>query len=345
MPDRRRTAALRSRKLALLSLIIIASLGMSACAHVSSIPGVSQAQEPTAQAKIVLIPNSVDFSTVVVGQKNTQTVKLANSGTSNLQISNVQIAGQGLSIAGISFPLTLAPQASQLFNIEFAPASAGAVNGTLTVMSNLANPATVTVTGVGANAFEELQTNPVSINFGQVKVETKNTQTVIVTNSGNSNLAVNQVELTGSGFSLSGLPSEFELAPRQEISFLVLFGPQVKGTVTGYIKFIGKELYAPVSIALSGDGTAAGSTPPSVSHTVKLQWDASPGNISGYDVYRAGSSGGPYTKLTASPIDKLEYVDSDVVSGHEYFYVVTSLNSGGNQSKYSTQISVSIPAS
>jgi hypothetical protein len=331
--------------LGLLSLIIVASLDMSACAHVSSIPGVSQTQDPAAQAKIVLIPNSVDFSTVVVGQKNTQTVKLANTGTNNLQVSNVLVAGQGLSIAGITFPLTLAPQASQLFNIEFEPTSAGAVNGSFTVMSNLVNPVTVAVTGVGTTALERIQTNPGSINFGQVKVETKNTQKVTITNSGNSNLTVNQVVLSGSAFTLSDIPSQLELAPQQETSLLVTFSPQVKGTVSGFVKFVSKELNAPVIIALAGDGIDAGSPPPSVSHTVKLQWNASPGNISGYDVYRSGSSGGAYIKLTASPIDKLEYLDSDVVSGHEYFYVVTSVNSGGNQSKYSTQISVTIPAS
>ena len=319
-------------------------LGMCACAHVNGVGiGPGFVQEPAAQAKVVLIPNAVDFSTVIVGQKNTQTVKLSNTGTNNLRISNIQIVGQGLSIAGVAFPLSLSPQTSQIFNVEFAPEIAGTVNGTLTVMSNLPAPATVTITGIGTAALEKLQTDPVSINFGPLKVKGRATKNVTITNSGNSSLTVNQVVLSGSAFTLSELPSQFELAPQQQTSFVIAFSPQVKGVASGSVEFVTKQLSTPVVLPLAGDGVDSTSTPSAAAHTVKLEWDASLGSIEGYDVYRGEQSGGPYTKLTPSPIDKLEYSDTDVIPGHSYFYVVTSVNHGGHQSGYSSQISVTIP--
>ena len=222
-----------------------------------------------------------------------------------MRFSNIQVAGQGLSIAGVAFPLSLTPQASQVFNIEFAPATAGAVNGSLTVMSNLPAPATVTVTGIGTAALEKLQTDPISINFGQLKVKGSATKKVTISNSGNSTLTVNQVVVTGSAFTLSDPPSQFELAPQQQTSFLIAFIPQVKGIVNGSVEFVSKQLNTPVVVSLAGDGVDSTSTPTAVAHTVKLEWNASLGSVEGYEVYRGEQSGGPYTKLTPSPIDKL----------------------------------------
>ena len=62
--------------------------------------------------------------------------------------------------------------------------------------------------------------------------------------------------------------------------------------------------------------------PPSVQHSVSLIWTASiTPNPTGYNVYRATASTGPYTKLNASPLPGSTYVDDTVASGQTYFYV------------------------
>jgi hypothetical protein len=76
-------------------------------------------------------------------------------------------------------------------------------------------------------------------------------------------------------------------------------------------------------------------------HVVELSWTASTGAV-GYNVYRATTSGGPYT-VFASPGNVISYMDSTVVSGQTYYYVVTSLNSSNVESAYSTQTQAVIP--
>lgn len=68
------------------------------------------------------------------------------------------------------------------------------------------------------------------------------------------------------------------------------------------------------------------------------------GTVAGYNVYRATSSGGAFTKLTGTPVPAgtLEYRDAAVVPGVTYYYVVTSVDSVGSESQYSSAASASL---
>ena len=302
----------------------------------------ARAQQPGVQSKIVLVPDSIDFSSVVLGQKNSQTVKLTNRDTKRIHITNVSIAGAGLSVTGITLPLSLDPQASETFNLEFAPKSSGPVSGTLTIESTV--PTQIfTVKGVGTKAKPRLQTDPASIDFGKIAVKKTTTRQVTVSNTGNSKITVSKVALSGSGFSVSELPSQFSLEPLQTTTFQVTFHPQAKGSVKGSLSFTSKDLPSSVAMALAGNAVDPGSVPASSGHTVNLEWDASPGKVAGYNVYRSEQPGGPYDKLTNSLNSDTTFSDSQVQSGLTYYYVVTSVNHGGHESKHSGQASVTIP--
>jgi hypothetical protein len=67
---------------------------------------------------------------------------------------------------------------------------------------------------------------------------------------------------------------------------------------------------------------------------VTLTWTASMG-ATGYNVKRATTKGGPYTKL-ASPASPT-YTDSSVANGTTYYYVVSALNAAG-ESANSTEV-------
>jgi hypothetical protein len=338
MPDHQRVRILRFRNWTLIAFTIITSLGAGACAGVNSLG----TQNPNSQSKIVLVPNAVDFKNVAVDQKNTQTIKITNQDVNRVQVKGIHVSGSAFAVTGSTFPFSLAPHMSSTFNVEFAPKSLGATTGTLTIESNLAGSETVSVKGVGSKSLPKLQTNLASINFGNLGVKGTATQKIVVTNSGNANLTVDQVVISGSGFSLSN-SSHFELAPQQETTFLVFFKPQVKGTASGLLKFVSKELNTPLTVFLAGTAVDASQTPSHSAHTVALSWNASAGNVQGYYIYRGDGSGGPYTKLNGSIVSTLEYSDTNVESGHQYFYVVTSVNHGGHESVHSEQVSVTIP--
>jgi hypothetical protein len=73
-----------------------------------------------------------------------------------------------------------------------------------------------------------------------------------------------------------------------------------------------------------------------VSHSVTLNWIASTSSgVSGYNVYRATASSGPFSKVTSSPVSGITYTDTNVASGQTYYYVATSVSSA-LESSYST---------
>ena len=330
-------------KWAHLLLVIAVSVGAVSCAQMSADGGhTAQSPQPAAQSKIVLVPNAIDFSGVVLGQKNSQTVKLTNSDSKRLQITDISIAGAGLSVTGVTLPLSLDPQGSETFNIDFAPKSSGPVSGTLTIRSTL-GAASFNVKGTGTKSQPKLQTDPASIDFGKLAVKKTTTRKVTISNTGNSKVNISKVTLSGTGFSISELPSQFALEPQQSTSFEVSFHPQAKGVVKGSLSFTSRDLPTPLALSLAGDAVDAGSVPANSGHTVTLEWNASPGNVSGYNVYRSEDSGGPYDKLTNSLSSNTTYLDSEVESGQKYYYVVTSVNHGGHESNRSDQVSVTIP--
>lgn len=59
-------------------------------------------------------------------------------------------------------------------------------------------------------------------------------------------------------------------------------------------------------------------------HSVTLTWQASDDSILGYHVYRAGSSNGPFTRLTSSVIASTSFTDFTVAPGN-YTYMVRAV--------------------
>jgi fibronectin type 3 domain-containing protein len=78
-------------------------------------------------------------------------------------------------------------------------------------------------------------------------------------------------------------------------------------------------------------------------HSVTIAWNPSPSSVTGYYVYRATKSGGPYVKLTLTPANTIQYTDTSVGAGHRYFYVVTTVDSHDAESPQSKEVTAIIP--
>jgi hypothetical protein len=90
--------------------------------------------------------------------------------------------------------------------------------------------------------------------------------------------------------------------------------------------------------------TNANATANFSSHYVTLSWTASTSSgVTAYDVFRGGQSGGPYAPIGSVSGTSVTFNDTAVTSGATYYYVVTAVGSGGQQSAYSNQASGTIP--
>ena len=81
-------------------------------------------------------------------------------------------------------------------------------------------------------------------------------------------------------------------------------------------------------------------------HSVTVIWQA-PVALAGvkgvgYNLYRSTISGGPYTVI-ASRLPTTLYDDKIVKSGTTYFYVVTTVDADGHESRQSEEIKVTVP--
>ncbi len=295
---------------------------------------------PPTDPQLVIIPNSVDFKNVVVGQKNTQTLQISNTGAAPLIVSQVKITGNGFSLSSPALPLSLKLGQRQNITVAFDPKATGNSAGTLTVMSNDPHsPGTVTVAGVGEKAVAKIQISPAAENFGNEKVQVTTSKNVTLSNTGNVTVTISGVTVAGAGFGYANITPGFSLAPQQQMTFQVWFKPMAKGAATGKLSVLSANLSSPVSMALSGNGTISSSN----QHTVKLDWNPSTSPVTGYLVYRGGASGGPYARVTSSQVAGLSYADSTVNSGATYYYVVTAVDTAGIESRFSNETSAVVP--
>lgn len=81
-----------------------------------------------------------------------------------------------------------------------------------------------------------------------------------------------------------------------------------------------------------------------ISHSVVLTWGASSSSAtSGYNVYRSNTSGSGYTKISSTPVSGLTYTDATVASGQTYYYVMTAVDSVGDESGFSVELQEVVP--
>jgi hypothetical protein len=290
------------------------------------------------QAAIGLTPSSANFGSVPVGSTNSQTIQIGNTGNGVLTITQASVTGSGFSTTGLTLPLSINPGRSSTFNAQYQPSAVGAASGSISLVSNAAtSPIMVTLTAIGVAATQILSLSTNAVSFGSLDTGTNSTQTVSVTNTGNTNVQISQFTVGGAGYSLSGATAPVTLTPSQGMTFNIIFSPTVAGSVSGTVTITSNGTSSPATISLSGDGVVP------VPHTVALTWTASTSAVSGYNVYRSTTSGTGYAKLNASLVPAVNYSDSSVVNGTTYYYVTTAVDPGGNESSYSNEASADIP--
>ena len=104
-----------------------------------------------ASGQLAVSPATMNFSGVTVGGSQNQTGTLT-AGSSSITVSSASWNGTGFSLSGISFPVTIPTGQTVPFTITFAPQTAGAVNGTVSFLSNANSPANETLSGTGVQA-------------------------------------------------------------------------------------------------------------------------------------------------------------------------------------------------
>ena len=287
----------------------------------------------SATTTVNLSGTGVGFAPVITSQPISQTVTASQSATFSVADTGTSpIAYQwrknGAAISGATSstyttPATTTSDNSSQFTVLISNC----------VGSTLSNAAALTVN----TPTYMLTVNPSTLSFGNVNVSTTTSQNVTVLNSGTGNVTLSGLTASGAGFNASGIASGTVLAPGQSASLSITFSPAVSGSVTGTITVGSNATSGGKVISVAGTGTAQ------AIHSVTLAWSASSSVVAGYNVYVSTVSGAGYSKLTSSPVSALGYVDGGLTVAQTRYYVVTSVDSTGTESAFSSQVSANIP--
>jgi len=85
-----------------------------------------------------VFPSTFNFGEVAVGQRATKTGTL-KTGNAPITVTSAEWKGEGYSVSGIAFPITIAAGKSISFKVTFAPQTSGKSLGSLSFLSDATN--------------------------------------------------------------------------------------------------------------------------------------------------------------------------------------------------------------
>jgi Abnormal spindle-like microcephaly-assoc'd, ASPM-SPD-2-Hydin len=287
-------------------------------------------------AYLVASPSSLDFGSAQLNSTQTKYATLTNSGGSSLTISQATVTGAGFGVSGFTSPETLAPGQSLTLTLVFAPTVVGTVSGAVTFVSDASDAnLMVALSGSGTSAGQ-LAVSPGSMSFSSTVVGTSQSQTGMLSATGSS-VTISSGSSSSSEFGLGGMTLPLTIAAGQSVPFTVTFAPQASGTASANISFSSNASTPSTTEVVTGTATST------IQHSVDLSWNASTSTVVGYNLYRGGALGGPYSKINSSLDAAANYTDGTVQSGQTYFYVTTAVDSVGMESGYSNAVSAVVP--
>jgi hypothetical protein len=260
------------------------------------------------------------------------TVTLQNIGEKALPISGVT-ASADFATASSPCGASLAPNASCIIGVTFAPPSAGQFHGTLTISASDAfgSQQLVALSGTGS-AGALLRVTPSSLNFGNVaQGATSPSQTVTIVNTGDGTVTFPTGAFRSStDFLLSSTTCGATLVQGASCTVAVQFKPSEINPESGSLFISDNARGNPQPVALGGVGTTIGGTP-----TVKLTSAPNP-SVSGQAVTFTATVAGvtnnsPVPTGTVSIFNSVTLLGTPTLNGSGQASVMTSsLGAGSN---------------
>lgn len=139
------------------------------------------------QPEITIDPTSLIAEATSMGGSSTSPLHLINSGTAELTVNSISATGD-FAIEQSQFPLVIEPGTSTSLEVIFSPTAIGLQSGILTVQSDATNSTSVDILAYG------LGLTPPSLSLDQqsfaisIGASVSTTETLEITNNGNSNL-------------------------------------------------------------------------------------------------------------------------------------------------------------
>ena len=209
-------------------------------------------------AQLTPSTTALSYGGLVDGTSKALSLTLTSSGTAAVTISSLTVAGTSFSIPTETLPQTLTPGQTLTIPVTFAPTTAGALTGKLTVVSTSTTSPTSTVALSGTGTTPQLAMSATALSYGNVTDGTSKSQSLTLTSIGTANVSITSLAVSGTGYSIAATTLPKVLAPGQTLVVPVTFAPTTAGALTGKLTVVSTSTTSPtLTVALSGTGTAA----------------------------------------------------------------------------------------
>jgi hypothetical protein len=257
-----------------------------------------------------------------------------------------------------SFKISILGYTNQNFKIAFLNASGvGIYSPNISTMTNVNGVYEMPsrLTGVRKVYLYNTHTAPLAVMEWDLYRDTTPLSPALTTAAGNQSVALNWSNVTDAD-SYTLKRSETPGGPYQVVA------DNLKTTSYSDMTVVNGTTYYYVVVGNNNEGTSPNSNEASATPTVdvpdaptnltaigdneyqsiNLNWSSVTGAVY-YDVKRSIVAGGPYTSI-ATNLEGTSYIDSDVVSGTTYYYVVTAINqSVGSQNSNEASAELEVP--
>ena len=243
---------------------VTGALAVNSDAPVSPIQSVSFSGSGVGGAPtVVLSTSSVNYGDVEVGNTQTASLAIQNTGTGPLNVTGLAVTGSAdLALpAGAPTSYVVEPGRQVIVQVNYTPGELGLDTGALGFTSDApGSPHSVSLDGNGIAIVGSPVVNlpTPSVDFGNVLVGTSESVYVAIQNQGTADLNVTGLGTTGSAdFALPvGTPTSYVIAPGRQASVRVIYTPGAAGLDSGSLAFTSDAAGSPHSVSLSGNGEA-----------------------------------------------------------------------------------------
>ncbi len=204
-----------------------------------------------ASPQISVDPDTTQYGNVRLDQGVPAPVTIKNTGNAELRVSSIQITGTDSAVfEADTTGFTILPADSQLIQVDFFPNAIRDFTATLKIYSNTAD---TTVVLAGTGIFPVLSLPATELNFGAVDINEIATDSFVVKNTGNAELEVSLLQITGDDNNVFGATTtEFFVQPGDSHFVQVNFTPNAMGDFNAVLNIFSDA--ADTTVALIGTG-------------------------------------------------------------------------------------------
>ncbi len=232
------------------------TLGLLLLAGCGGLGGSATSSTPA--AAVSLAKGSLSFGSVAIGSSATMADSISNNTSSSVTVSSITGVGSGFQVTGVTLPLVLASGQAASFTVKFQASAAGDPSVTISFVDQNSQTLASLLASADAVVASTLSLNPSPVAFGSVGVGSSQNTTVTLSNSGGSDLSVNQATLSGANFAMGNLSLPLTLHSGDTTSVAITFAPTATGSFSGGVTFATTSdgVSGTAVLNLSGTGVA-----------------------------------------------------------------------------------------